>query len=78
MGFCTEECRNEYFLEYKYKLAMAMEAESRRTRSKARKAPVAEGEAAVSYRRSASSSFVPRSSHSLRLTLKQPYLLVAC
>ena len=26
MGFCTEECRNEYFLEYRYRLAMAMEA----------------------------------------------------
>ena len=48
----TEECRNEYFLEYRYRLAIAMEAESRRTRSKARrKAPVAEGEAAICYRR---------------------------
>ena len=51
MGFCTEECRNEYFLQYRYSLATAMEAESRWTRSKARKAPVAEGEAAVGYRR---------------------------
>ncbi|KAG0523605.1 hypothetical protein BDA96_07G137100 [Sorghum bicolor] len=51
MGFCTEECRNEYFLEYRYRVAMAMEAESRRTRSEARKkAPVAEGEAAIGYR----------------------------
>jgi len=52
MGFCTEECRNEYFLEYRYRLAIATEAESRRTRSEARrKAPVAEGEAVICYRR---------------------------
>jgi hypothetical protein len=52
MGFCTEEFRNEYFLEYRYRLAIAMEAKSRRTRSEARrKAPVAEGEAVICYRR---------------------------
>jgi hypothetical protein len=50
MGFCTEECRNEYyFLDYRYRLTMAMEAEGRRFRSEARKAPVAEGEAANGY-----------------------------
>ena len=50
MGFCTEECRNEYyFLDYRYRLTMAMEAEGRRSRSEARKAPVAEGEAANGY-----------------------------
>ena len=78
MGFCKEEFRNEYFLEYSYRLAIAMEAESRRTRSEARrKAPVAEGEKQLSAR-GASSSLVPRSSHSLRLSLKQQHLLVAC
>jgi hypothetical protein len=76
MGFCTEECRNEYFLEYRYRLTMAMEAQSRRTRSEARKMPVAEGEELSAT--GASSSLVPRSSRSLRLSLKQPYLLVAC
>ena len=50
MGFCTEECRNEYFLEYRYRFAMAMEAESRRIRCEARKAPMAEGEAGIGYR----------------------------
>ncbi|KXG25151.1 uncharacterized protein LOC110436750 [Sorghum bicolor] len=51
MGFCKEECRNEYFLEYRYRLAMAMEAESRRIRSEARKVPMApEGEAGIGYR----------------------------
>jgi hypothetical protein len=50
MGFCIEECSNEYFLEYRYKVAMAMEVKSRRTRSKARKASVAEGEVAVGYK----------------------------
>ena len=66
----TEECRNEYFLEYRYRLAIAMEAESRRTRSEARrKAPVAEGEKQLSAR-GASSSLVPRSSHSLRLSFE--------
>jgi hypothetical protein len=50
MGLCTEECRNEYyFLDYRYRLTMAMEAEGRRFRSEARKARVAEGEAANGY-----------------------------
>jgi hypothetical protein len=59
MGFRTEECRNEYFLEYRYRLVMAMEAESRTTRSK--------GQGRRWWRREkqlsatgASSSFVPR------------------
>jgi hypothetical protein len=76
MGFRTEECRNEYFLEYRYRLVMAMEAREQEDQEQgARKALVAEGEAALSYRRI---FFIcAEVSRSLRLSLKQPYLLVA-
>lgn len=54
MGFCTEECRNEYFLDYRCRLTMAtVEAEGR---SEARKpveaaaATTTEGQG-VGYRR---------------------------
>jgi hypothetical protein len=53
MGFCTEECRNEYFLDYRCRLTMAtVEAEGR---SEARKpveaaAATTEGQG-VGYRR---------------------------
>jgi hypothetical protein len=30
MGFCTEECRNVYFLDYMYRLTMAMKADQER------------------------------------------------